>query len=546
MFAVLEEAVYSFQKYVSAGDPKGMKIFREAEDWILDDRNDQIFCFVSICEQLGINPKYLRQGILRWQQKKVAQQSSERSGGPTQNPVPAKTSTLPLEETREKQEHARAKPEPEVEPDALTLYLDEVASIPRLNQERESELIKQLKRGQERLAEEVLSSPAASRYALALLEKVKKAKPHEAHEVLGSEVEIDPRKFFGRARILRRHAAACDRLLLESRKVSLGRKRREGLDKTLLKTRGNMIRALKNLHLSGASMEKIAGRLKNASALLVELEKSAQGHTAKKRSLILSKIKTVERELELPHEEIKRRARTILESEAEITTARNELVEADLRLVVRIARKYSRLGLPLLDRIQDGNMGLLKAAEKFDPRLGIRFSTHAWWWIRSFVRKGTMDSARIMRVPTHVIEEWRKLNRTRRYLIGKLEREPTLGEISVEMGKPLEDVFRIVGAMQKPISLEALVGEESHLFQFVENRRALQPFEAAAEAELHAQVAKSLAGLPPREGAVLRARFAVGEAHEHTLEEIAKKYTITRERVRQIEQVALRKLRPSA
>jgi len=425
MFAVLEDAVSSFQKHVSARDQKGRDIFRKAEDWILDDRNDEIFSFVSICEHLGINPKYLRQGLLRWKQKRLTEQGFEHPARLTQNPFSAKTSAIPVAEVGEKQEQARAKPEPEEGPDALTLYLQEVASIPRLTHERESDLIKQMREGQEKLVEAQASS---------------------------------------------------------------------GID----------------------------------------------------RSSALSEIRTLERELELPMEEIKRRARSLMESEAKISSARKELIEAHLYMVVRIARKFSRLGLPLLDLIQDGNIGLLRAAEKFDPRLGLRFSTYAWWWIRLFVRQGAIESARIIRVPTTVMEQWRKLGQTRHNLFRKLGREPMLREVAAEMVQPLEEVLRIVGAMRKPISLEAPVGEEGRLAEFVENRRSPQPFETAAEAEVRAHVAKALADLPRREEAMLRTRFGIGEAHEHTLEEVAGRYSITRERVRQIEHRAFERLRLTA
>ena len=272
----------------------------------------------------------------------------------------------------------------------------------------------------------------------------------------------------------------------------------------------------------------------------------AQASSGIDRSSALSEIRTLERELELPMEEIKRRARSLMESEAKISSARKELIEAHLYMVVRIARKFSRLGLPLLDLIQDGNIGLLRAPEKFDPRLGLRFSTYAWWWIRLFVRQGAIESARIIRVPTTVMEQWRKLGQTRHNLFRKLGREPMLREVAAEMVQPLEEVLRIVGAMRKPISLEAPVGEEGRLAEFVENRRSPQPFETAAEAEVRAHVAKALADLPRREEAMLRTRFGIGEAHEHTLEEVAGKYSITRERVRQIEHRAFERLRLTA
>lgn len=546
MLAVLEAAVSSFQKHVSARDHKGRRIFREVEEWILDDRNAEIFSFVSICEHLGINPKYLRQGLLRWKQNRLAEQGSEPPASPAHNPFSAKTSAIPVAEGEEKQQQARAKPEPEAGPDALTLYLQEVASIPRLTYEGESDLIKQMREGQEELVEEVLSSPTALRYTVALIDKLRKAEPDETRAVLEAEGEIDPQEFFTRAIVLCRLAAAHDRIVSKLSDVSLPGQRQERLETNLLKIKADIFKALKNLRPSGSCIQEIAVKLKKSCALLTELEKKAQALSGIDRSSLLSEISAIERGLELPMEEIKRRVRSITESEAKISSARKELIEAHLYLVVRVARKFSRLGLQLLDLIQDGNIGLLRAAEKFDPRLGLRFATYAWWWIRLFVRQGAIESARIIRVPAAVMEQWRKLGQTRRNLFRKLGREPVLREVAAEMGKPLDEVLRIVSAMRKPVSLETPVGAEGHLGQFFENKRGPQPFEMATEAEVRAHVAKALAALPPREEAVLRARFGIGEAHEHTLEEVARRYSVTRERVRQIEHRAFGRLRLTA
>lgn len=548
MSAVLEDAVSSFQKHVSARDQRGRRIFRETENWILDDRNDEIFSFVSICEQVGINPKYLRQGMLRWKQKNLAEQDSEHVGRPTQNPFYTTTSALPATEPEEKQEQAEAKPEPEEEegPDALTLYLQEVGTIPRLTQERESELIKQMSEGQEKVVEEVLSSPTALRYALALIDKLRKGEPKEFQGITEAEGEIDRQEFLKNARVLRRLAAARDRVISRLKETSLPGPRQESLEKNLLKVNADILRALKNLQLSETRIEEIAARLKQAFALLTDLEQKAQALSRIERSSVLSEISVVERELELSAGEIKRRVRSIVESEAQVRSARNELIDAHLRLVVRIARRFSRLGLPLLDLIQDGNIGLLKAAKKFEPRRGLRFSTYAWWWIRQFIRHGAIESSRLIRIPTSVMDQWRKLGQTRRNLFRKLGREPTLREVAAELGKPLEEMLRIVAAMKRPVSLETPVGEESHLGQFFENRLSPKPFEAAMVEEVRAHVAKALAALPPREEAVLRARFGIDQAREHTLEEVGSKYSITRERVRQIEHRAFERLRLTA
>jgi RNA polymerase primary sigma factor len=546
MSAVLEDTVASFQKQVSARDRRGRRIFREAEDWILDNRNDEIFSFVSICEHLGINPKYFRQGLLRWKQKNLAEQDSERPARPAQDAFYPTTKATSATESEETREQAKAKPEREEEPSALTLYLQEVANIPRLGHERESDLIKQMREGQEKVNEEVLSSPTALRYALALIEKVRKGEPSELQGIMEAEGEIRRRALLTNARVVRRLAAAHDRIVTKLKQPSLPRPRQESLKKSLLKINTDILKTLKNLQLSETSIDEIAARLKKALASLTGLEKKAQALPSSERSSILSEIRSVEGDLELPVEEIKRRAGSILESEAQVRSAKNALIDAHLSLVVRIARKYTRLGVPLLDLIQDGNMGLLRAAEKFDPRLGLRFSTYAWWWIRQFVRQSALESARIIRIPTSVMIQWRKFGQTRRALLGKLGREPTLREIAAELGKPIEEILRITATMTRPVSLETPVGEESELGHFFENRRSPKPFEAAMVEEVRTHVASALAALPAREGAVLRARFGIGEARRQTLEEIASQYSITRERVRQIEHRALERLRVTA
>jgi RNA polymerase primary sigma factor len=537
MSAVLEDAVSSFQKHVSARDRKGIKRFREAEDWFLDDRNDEIFSFVSICEQLGINPKYLRQGLLRWKQKKLAAEP------PAAQDPQTITSAVPASESEEIQEQAKAKPEPEEGPDALTLYLQEIATMPRLTQEQERELIKQMNEGQEKLEEEVLSWPTAARYALALIDGLTAAEPEEFQQIAEAEGKIRRQEILKNASVVRQLASSRDQIVTKLKEAYLPRPGQETLEKNLAEINAQIVKALKNLQLSATSIVEIATTLKKALARLTELEKNAQAVSGAERSSILSAIRSVEEELELPLDEIKRRVRSITESEAQVSRARNELVDAHLRLVVRIARKYMRRGLALLDLIQDGNMGLLRAAEKFNPQLGVRFSTYAWWWIRQFIRQGAFETPRLIRIPTSVMGHWRELRRTRGNLFQKLGKEPTLREIAAELGKPLEEILNIVATMTRPVSLETPLGEESYLGQFIENRLSPKPFEAVMVAELRAHVGKALAALRPREEAVLRARFGIGENRQHTLEEVGRQYSITRERVRQIEQRALEKLR---
>jgi RNA polymerase primary sigma factor len=262
---------------------------------------------------------------------------------------------------------------------------------------------------------------------------------------------------------------------------------------------------------------------------------------------VKKRLGRMEVECGLSLDQIKESVKAIEKGEAKAKEAKSEMVKANLRLVISIARRYINRGLQFLDLIQEGNMGLMKAVDKFEYRRGYKFGTYATWWVRQAMTRAIADQARTIRLPVHMIEMINKLNRTSRTLVQEMGREPTLGEVAGKMGMSLDKVQKILKITKKPISLETPIGEEeeSRLEDFIEDKEAISPQEAAISSNMVKQIQKVLATLNEREEKIVRMRFGIGEKHEHTLEEVGQDFSLTRERIRQIEEKALRKLKRS-
>ncbi len=431
--------------------------------------------------------------------------------------------------------------------DPVRLYLREIGRIHLLNSQREVELGQLIERGQERVRRAIMAVPMVRTQLMELGDRLRKreADPNVYLEALdGTELgEAELR----RVQTVFAHIRRLDRELGEL-EASQNRARKESTIKAIqewiAQNHQDRVRLLGDLPLKPTVVDRWVNRLRMLAQELGGLQKELEGTTDKiRRAELRKQVRAIEGELGLPAKRVVSVMRDLEAGEFEVRQAKKALMEANLRLVVSIAKRYLNHDMPLLDLIQEGNIGLMKAVDRFKYRRGFKFSTYATWWIRQAITRAIADHARTIRIPVHMIETLNRLARVNRGLFQELGREPTPEELAKRSALPLRKVRLILESCKKPLSLETPIGEDSDLGDFIEDKRTPSPADSLLSQDLTSQVERALSGLSEKEAQILRLRFGIGEEGEHTLEEVGQRFDVTRERIRQIEAKALRKLR---